>query len=58
MATCPGRLNNQSASHAGQVFRCTKCGAVGCRDERCSNYNLSSSGKCMRCGAYSTCKSL
>lgn len=57
MATCPGRLNNNT-THASQVLRCTKCGGVGCRDERCSNYNFSSSGKCLRCGGYSTYKAL
>lgn len=57
MATCPGKLHNNN-THSGQVFRCTKCSTTGCRDERCSNYNFSSSGKCLSCGAYGTYKIL
>lgn len=58
MATCPGHIDGRSAQHAGPVFRCTNCGATGCREARCSNHVFRSSGQCSRCGKYGTYKSL
>lgn len=57
MATCPGKLHNNT-THAGQVLRCSKCMSVGCRDQRCTNFNFDGSGRCQSCGAYSTYKTL
>lgn len=56
MASCPGRIQNQAGQHGGNVYRCTKCGAVGCRDHRCTNGKWSSGGGCLRCGAHGTMK--
>lgn len=53
MSTCPGRKSN-GQTHGGTVYRCTHCGAVGCREERCSNYRINGSGRCMACGKYQT----
>lgn len=44
---CQGRKG--SGSHGGLVYRCTKCGSVGCVDSGCTNRNFNGS-RCMKCG--------
>lgn len=58
MSSCPGRLDGKSHQHAQLVYRCTECGATGCREERCSNNGFSRSGQCNRCGRYQTSKAI
>ena len=36
------------------VYRCEKCGAVGCRNNDCSSQNFKPDGKCMECNATMT----
>lgn len=58
MASCPGHIDGRPAQHAGPVYRCTHCGATGCREARFSNNLFRSSGQCSRCGKYNTHKSI
>lgn len=58
MSVCPGKVGGRIGQHAGSVFRCSKCGAVGCREERCTNHNFTGSGRCNRCGHYQTYKQI
>lgn len=58
MSICPGKIEKRPGQHAGQVFRCSHCGAVGCIDQRCSNYNFTGSVNCLKCGKFVTKKSI
>jgi hypothetical protein len=58
MASCAGRIPNQAGQHSATVYRCVKCGAVGCRDHRCTSHNWSSNDGCLRCGSHGTMKPL
>jgi len=52
MATCQGqKTNNQPCG--GSVYRCKRCGNVGCGHKECRNYAFEQgSGKCIKCGSY------
>ncbi len=42
----------QCAESNGQLYKCQKCGSVGCTDNQCSkkNFDNSSPGRCLTCG--------
>lgn len=35
----------------GQEYKCSKCGAVGCKNDGCSGQNFEGN-KCKKCGSY------
>lgn len=47
--TCHGTKKNNS-SCTGSLYKCKKCGSVGCSNQDCSNYNFHN-GSCMKCGS-------
>ena len=49
MATCPGKKG--SSTCYSSVYKCGKCGSVGCSVKGCTNQNFESI-KCLRCGQY------
>lgn len=55
MSLCDGeRLGGYAIACRGQVYRCTACGATGCRqskDHACSKQGFSNAFKCYACGA-------
>lgn len=55
MSLCDGeRLGGYANACRGQLYRCTNCGSVGCRqnkDHACSKQGFSVSFKCYACGA-------
>lgn len=55
MTTCNGKVPNKSFICGSAICRCTKCGAIGCRNANCSNQRFSA-GKCLMCGNYGTAK--
>jgi len=40
MASCPGKVNNTTCYST--VYRCKKCGGVGCEREKCTNQSFES----------------
>lgn len=54
-SVCHGKVPNKSMICAGLVFKCTKCGAVGCKTKDCSNQKFNN-GQCVVCGSYGTTK--
>lgn len=46
MAFCPGKRGKGSCNSA--VFKCKKCGSVGCDDRQCTNYSFDYF-KCLKC---------
>lgn len=51
MASCPGKRGSSTCS--GIVYRCKKCGNVGCdrgRAGECTSQGFKS-GRCTKCGA-------
>ena len=53
MALCPGKRAKKVGSCGSILFRCKKCGNVGCQQAQggdCSNQGFSASSKCLRCG--------
>jgi len=58
MASCYGRrrLTVGDTLCAGPLYRCTKCGHVGCEKPKvgdCTNQTFAV-GRCLRCGANGT----
>ena len=53
MPTCKGNPHNQLSNVCGwSLYRCTKCGTVGCKHEGCSNYiGIHLAVKCRVCGS-------
>ena len=55
MAICDGeRIGGYASACRGQLYRCTACGAVGCRqakDHACTKQGFDVSFKCHACGA-------
>lgn len=55
MSLCDGeRLGGYANACRGQVYRCTACGAEGCRQNKehgCSKQGFSVAYKCYACGA-------
>lgn len=55
MAICDGeRLGGYATPCRGQLYRCTACGAEGCRQNRenaCSKQGFDVAFKCYACGA-------
>ncbi|BBA37335.1 uncharacterized protein sS8_5418 [Methylocaldum marinum] len=55
MAICDGeRLGGYATPCRGQLYRCTACGAVGCRQNKenaCSKQGFDVAFKCYACGA-------
>ena len=55
MSLCDGeRLGGYANACRGQVYRCTACGAEGCRQNKehgCSKQNFSVAYQCYACGA-------
>lgn len=51
MAGCPGK-NKRNTTCNGLLYRCKKCGGVGCDrgGDECTNQGFKS-GKCKKCGA-------
>ena len=54
-SACHGSVPNKSNICGSLVFRCTKCGAVGCTKNGCSNQKFKD-GQCMSCGSHGTKK--
>ena len=50
MAFCQGIRNGSKCERA--IYRCKKCGSVGCVSEGCSSKNFDGY-KCMKCGDFS-----
>jgi hypothetical protein len=53
MAFCPGKKIKTKGTCNGTLYRCKKCGNVGCDQgpsTACSNQAFDL-GKCMKCGA-------
>jgi len=57
MATCPGKYGSNNSYCGATVYKCTKCGAVGCSKPGCSNQKFSG-GRCLSCGSNGTSKSV
>jgi DNA-directed RNA polymerase subunit RPC12/RpoP len=54
MSACPGiKIHTKSRCGTTSLFRCKKCGHVGCAQVGCSNQAFDSY-KCMRCGTPSS----
>lgn len=59
MSSCPGKqmeTQKDGTRKAGftctnMLYRCKKCGAVGCQRKNCTNYNFDGS-RCLKCGNY------
>jgi hypothetical protein len=55
MSICDGeRIGGYASACRGQLYRCTGCGAVGCRqarDHACTKQGFSVAFKCYACGA-------
>jgi hypothetical protein len=54
MPSCPGRRTKNNSSCNKTLYRCKKCGNVGCDYSNfgeCTNQGFQS-GKCLKCGAY------
>ena len=53
---CAGKAGNHQG-HCGKIlYKCGKCGKVGCWDKTCSNDNFGNSGRCALCGAVGQAK--
>lgn len=53
MASCPGKRSTRGGACGSTLYRCKKCGNVGCekgRIDECSNQGFRA-GKCLKCGA-------
>ncbi len=53
MASCPGKRTNRNTGCLSALYRCKKCGHVGCDQTTsgvCSNQAFRL-GKCLKCGA-------
>lgn len=48
MSTCQGNKGG-TRHNGGLVYRCPKCGSIGCTASGCTNQNFQSS-RCMKCG--------
>lgn len=46
--SCQGKKNNSTCY--GTVYKCKKCGSVGCGNQGCRNQNFEY-GRCMKCGS-------
>lgn len=57
MTMCPGKRNGRNGTCVGIVFRCDKCGNVGCDKSDCSNQGFAPF-KCLKCGALNQRKTL
>ena len=54
MSQCPGRRTTTNSQCAVMLYRCKKCGNVGCdqpRENHCSNQGFKNQ-RCESCGAY------
>jgi len=52
MAGCPGRRNNNYCNYP--LWKCKKCGNVGCQEKGCPNQGFDEFGRCRRCGESGT----
>lgn len=53
MASCPGKRIDRKGTCLSTLYRCKKCGNVGCdqgQPGKCQNQGFKL-GKCMKCGA-------
>ncbi len=53
MMTCGGQKPTGNCHSI--IYKCTKCGAVGCKTKGCTNQKFDA-GKCLCCGSYGTTK--
>lgn len=53
MMTCGGMKDNGKNKCNSIVYRCSKCGTVGCKTQGCTNQKFNF-GKCVVCGNYGT----
>ncbi len=52
---CNGRTERNT--HCGEIlYKCPKCGTIGCRSAKCTNAKFADMGKCSLCGASGTDK--
>lgn len=45
---CPGKKSGKK--HQGNYYKCTKCGATGCKDSDCTKHNFDGT-RCTSCGS-------
>jgi len=45
--SCQGKKHNSRCGNT--VYKCNKCGTVGCSNNGCTNQNFDN-GRCMKCG--------
>lgn len=53
MAVCQGRQKTRNLCGMS-LFRCKKCGSVGCKqpgDHQCTNQAFTGTGRCYKCGS-------
>jgi hypothetical protein len=58
MTLCDGeRVGGYGFSCRGTVYKCSGCGAIGCKQSKpntCTNQAFSVNNQCLKCGAYNT----
>ena len=57
MTLCDGERSGYGLACRGTVYKCSSCGATGCKQNKtngCTNQAFSVTNQCLKCGEYNT----